>query len=101
MDQAGDETSSTCYGRNVRVHANGFEVECYLPSGEKPALSGTSTSVPNVTNLAAKLFALESPLTPEGAVNLILDGITKTDDSRSGPINPKRSVELLKHSMTR
>ena len=33
VDQAGDPTSFTSTGRNVRVFANGFEVESYVPGG--------------------------------------------------------------------
>ena len=95
VDQAGDETSFTSYGGTVRAHANGFEVESFLPGGERIALSGTSMAAPNVTNLAAKLFALDPSLTPEEVVALIVEGADRSTDGRLVLINPKRSVELL------
>jgi hypothetical protein len=95
VDQAGDETGFTSFGRNVRVHANGFEVESYLPGGDRMKLSGTSMSAPNVTNLAAKLFALDPSLTPEQVIDLILLGADTSEDGRLHLIHPKRSIEML------
>jgi hypothetical protein len=96
VDQAGDETGFTSYGKNVRVHANGFEVPSYVPGGRVMKFSGTSMSAPNVTNLAAKLFAIDPSLTPEEVIELIREGIDVTEDGRRYLINPKKSVELLK-----
>jgi len=96
VDQAGDETSFTCYGKSVRVDANGFEVESYLPGGDRLALSGTSMAAPNVTNLAGKLFALDPRLKPKDVVSLIIEGANTSEDGRRVLINPKRSVELLR-----
>jgi hypothetical protein len=45
----------TCHGKTVGIHANGFEIESYLPGGKRLALSATSMVVPNVANLAGKL----------------------------------------------
>lgn len=95
VDQAGDETSFTSFG-NSEVYANGFEVESYVPGGARLKFSGTSMSAPNVTNLAAKLWALHPDLTVAQVRQLILDG---TDDRQAGEralklMNPKRSIEL-------
>lgn len=95
VDQAGDETSFTSYGENVRAHANGFEVESYLPGGDKMKFSGTSMAAPNVTNLAAKLLALDPSLSSEDVVELILRGADTSEDGRRVLINPKRSIHLL------
>ena len=95
VDQAGEEAAFTSYGKNVRAHANGFEVDSYVPGGNRLKYSGTSMAAPNATNLAAKLFALDPSLTPEEAVKLILDGADRSDDGRRVLINPKRSIELL------
>ncbi|MCX7172921.1 MAG: S8 family serine peptidase [Proteobacteria bacterium] len=41
VDKAGDEASFTSYGPTVKVHANGYQVESYLPGGDRVAMSGT------------------------------------------------------------
>ncbi len=96
VDQAGDETGFTSYGENVQVHANGFEVDSYLPGGVRQTLSGTSMSAPNVANLAAKLLAIDPSLSPEDVVSLIKLGATPSDDGRRNLIHPQKSIELLK-----
>jgi subtilisin family serine protease len=57
VDQAGEQTSFTSFG-NCDVYSNGFEVERFVPGGDRMKLSGTSMAAPNVTNLAATLWAL-------------------------------------------
>ncbi len=99
VNQAGDETSFTSYGDTVVVHANGYEIESYLPGGSKLKLSGTSMASPNVANLAAKLFAIDSSLTPAEVIELIKKSATATDDGRRHLIDPKRSVALLQATM--
>ena len=96
VDQAGEETSFTSYGNTVVVHADGYEVESYVPGGTKLKDSGTSMAAPNVTNLAAKLIALDPSLTPEQTIALIRKGADKSADGRRNLINPKATVELLK-----
>jgi hypothetical protein len=97
VDQAGDETSFTSFGKNVIAYADGFEVESYIPGGSKLKLSGTSMASPEVTNLAAKLFALDPSLKPADVIQLIKDGL---EPSATNPkillLNPKKSVDLLK-----
>jgi len=95
VNQAGDETSFTSYGDTVVVHANGYEVESYIPGGSKLKMSGTSMASPNVANLAAKLFALDPSLTPARAITLIKQGATASPDGRRHLIDPKRTVALL------
>jgi subtilisin family serine protease len=97
VNQAGDETSFTSYGPTVAVDADGYEVESYVPGGAKLKLSGTSMASPNVTNLAAKLFALDPSLTPQKVIELIKQGATPSEDGRRHLIHPKRSIELLKN----
>ena len=71
-------------------------MESYVPGGAKLKLSGTSMASPNVTNLAAKLFALDPSLTPAQVIDLIKQGATTSEDGRRHLIDPKRSVELLR-----
>jgi hypothetical protein len=96
VDHAGDETNFTSYGDNVLVHADGQAVESVVPGGVKVKMTGTSMAAPQVTNLAAKLLAIEPGLTPTQLVTLIREGANTSDDGRRHLMNPRRSVELLR-----
>jgi subtilisin family serine protease len=94
VDQAGDETDFTSFGK-VDVYANGFEVESWLPGGDRLPLSGTSMSSPQVTGLAAKVFALRPELSPTEVRELIQ---ANTDERMAGDrpirlIHPRRTIE--------
>jgi subtilisin family serine protease len=97
VDQAGEATSFTSEGRTVRVYANGFEVESFVPGGNRVKFSGTSMASPNVANLAAKLIARDPTLDPEETARLIIEGADDMgeDGKTMRVINPKRSMELL------
>ncbi len=95
VDQAGEETGFTSFGKSVAVYANGFEVKSYIPGGEQLAFSGTSMAAPNVTNLAGKLFALNPKLTVAQVIDLIKSGTDTSEDGRIKLINPQKSVETL------
>jgi hypothetical protein len=95
VNQSGDETSFTSYGNAVVVDADGYEVESYVPGGDRVKLSGTSMASPNVVNLAAKLFALDPSLTPAQVIELIRQGASTSKDGRFHLIDEKRSVALL------
>jgi subtilisin family serine protease len=100
VDQAGDETSFTSFGKNVSAYADGFEVDSPIPGGTSLKLSGTSMASPAVANLAAKLFALDPSLKPGDVIDLIKQGLTPSKtDSRILLIDPSKSVELLKQKM--
>jgi len=103
VDQAGEATTFTSFGPTVNVYSNGFEVESYVPGGDRLAFSGTSMASPNVVNLAAKLIALDPSLTPAEVAGLIQEG---ADEVREGDevmkvINPVRSAELLERRVNR
>lgn len=93
VDLAGEETSFSTFGKTVVVHANGFEVESFLPGGDRVKFSGTSMASPQVANLAAKLFALA----PSATVAQVRDAILQGADRRGrvNLVNPRRSAELL------
>ena len=96
VDAAGDETSFTSLGK-VEIYANGFEVESYVPGGNRIKFNGTSMSSPQVLNLAAKLLALAPSLTTAELRELILDGSDERE-LRTRTIqlmNPAASVQLL------
>jgi subtilisin family serine protease len=101
VDQAGEETSFTSFGKNVDVHANGFEVESALPGGGRLKYSGTSMAAPNVANLAAKLLALRPQLTVAEVTDLIQRAVDRSTDGRIHLLNPRRSVELLRSANSR
>jgi len=96
VDQAGEQTSFTSFG-NVDVYSNGFEVDSYVPGGDRMKLSGTSMSAPNVTNLAAKLWAVKPKLTVEQVKQYI---VQSADEKKSGDktirlMNPKASMSAV------
>jgi len=95
VDQAGDQTSFTSFGKNVKVYADGFEVESVIPGGDKLKFSGTSMASPNVENLAAKLLVVDPTLTPTDLISLIEQGADTGDDPRLKLINPEKSLQLL------
>jgi subtilisin family serine protease len=96
VDQAGDPTGFTSQGENVRLYANGFEVESYVPGGGRMAASGTSMSSPAVVNLAAKILAVEPFLTPPAVIELIMAGATPRDDDPDFLLlNPKGTMIQL------
>ena len=92
VDRAGDEASFTSYGPTVKVHANGYQVESYLPGGDRVALSGTSMASPQVANLAGKLLAVNPKLKPADVIKLIVDTSERASDGRRNLINPKKAL---------
>jgi len=95
VDQAGQQTNFTSTGQNIGVYADGYEVESVVPGGAKVHMSGTSMAAPEVTNLAAKLLAIDPKLTPEQLIAVI----TRTADPGERPtirrINPKLAVSSI------
>jgi hypothetical protein len=92
VDSAGEEAPFTSYGPTVKVHADGYQVESYLPGGSKVALSGTSMASPEVANLAAKLLAVNPKLTPTDLVRIITSTADASEDGRRHLINPKKAL---------
>lgn len=101
VDQAGDEAAFTSYGQRVRVYANGYEVESYVPGGEILALSGTSMASPQVVNLAAKLLVRHPQLTTAQLRNAILDGADEKEIETGKTIrllNPLGSLDCVREA---
>jgi hypothetical protein len=92
VDRAGEEASFTSYGPTVKVHANGYQVESFLPGGERVALSGTSMASPQVANLAAKMLAVNPKLKPTDLIKLIVDTAERTADGRRNLMDAKKAV---------
>jgi subtilisin family serine protease len=95
VDKAGDEAPFTSYGPTVKVHANGYQVDSYLPGGSRVALSGTSMASPNVANLAAKILAINPSLKPVQVIALIQETSEATTDGRRKLINPAKALAKL------
>lgn len=96
VDQAGDPTSFTSFGKNVQVYANGFEVDSFVPGGARMEMSGTSMASPNAANLAGKLLALNPKLKPKEVIALIKKGADAVEGSHPYLLlNPKASRALL------
>ena len=96
VDQAGDEASFTSYGPTVKVHANGYQVESYLPGGDRVALSGTSMASPQVANLAGKMLAVNPKLTPQQVIEIIVATANKTSDGRRTLVNPAKALDAAR-----
>ena len=96
VDKAGDEAPFTSYGPTVKVHANGYQVESYLPGGDRVALSGTSMSSPQVANLAAKMLALNPKLKPEDLIKIIVETAEKSADGRRVLVHPAKAVSAAR-----
>jgi subtilisin family serine protease len=92
VDKAGDEAAFTSYGPTVVVDANGYEVESYIPGGDRLKFSGTSMASPNVANLAAKILVVNPKLTPAQVIDIIRKTAEKTADGRRNLIDPKKAV---------
>ena len=92
VDKSGDEAPFTSYGSTVVVHANGYQVESFLPGGSRVGLSGTSMASPNVANLAAKLLAAKPALKPTEVIAIIRDTADKTTDGRRTLMNPAKAM---------
>lgn len=95
VDRAGAAANFTSFGKHVALYGKGVELEALIPGGERIVASGTSFAAPQVTNLAAKLLALNPKLTTAEVVDLIRDGADTGNDTRLSLINPKRSLALL------
>lgn len=100
VDQSGKPTGFTSFGGNVHLYANGFEVESYIPGGQRLKFNGTSMASPQVVNLAAKILAVNPKLSAAEVIETITKGGDpmpgSKDDARRMLINPKKSVEMAR-----
>lgn len=100
VDIEGKKTSFTTEGSSVDVYANGYEVESYVPGGERVKMSGTSMASPNVVNLAAKIISVNPELTPVEVKELIISNATKSEEDPDVLlIHPKKSIEAVKSKL--
>lgn len=92
VDRAGDEAAFTSYGPTVKVHANGYQVESFLPGGQRVALSGTSMAAPQVANLAAKLLVVNPKLKPAELIDIIVKTAERSADGRRNLLHPQKAL---------
>jgi subtilisin family serine protease len=95
VDQAGDEAPFTSYGPTVKLHANGYQVDSWVPGGRRIAISGTSMSAPQVTNLAAKLLAVQPSLKPAELIALMERTADRSEDGRRVLVHPARALAAI------
>jgi len=100
VDKAGDEAPFTSYGPTVVVHSNGYEVDSYVPGGDRMKFSGTSMAAPNVTNLAAKILAANPRLKPPEVIRIIRDTADSSEDGRRHLINPAKAFAAAQNTLT-
>jgi hypothetical protein len=86
----------TSFGKSIDIYANGFEVKTRMPGGKKTLISGTSLAAPQVSNLAAKLFAVDPTLTVQDVRELIESTATVEGDQKIRVIHPKAALAALK-----
>lgn len=98
VDKAGDEAPFTSYGPTVALHANGYLVDSTIPGGGRLAISGTSMSAPQVTNLAAKLLAVKPSLKPAELIAVMRATAERSDDGRRTLIHPARALAAVGYS---
>ncbi len=95
VDKAGDEASFTSYGPTTQLHANGYQVESWVPGGRRLAISGTSMSAPQVTNLAAKILAVKPSLKPAEVIAIMRSTAERTEDGRRTLVHPAKSLAAV------
>ncbi len=100
VDNEGKKTNFTTEGKGITLYANGFEIESYVPGGDKVKFSGTSMASPNVANLAAKILALKPNLSPKDVIALIEKGSdAMEEDADLLLINPKATLKQIDNSI--
>jgi subtilisin family serine protease len=96
VDIALQPASFTSYGKSIDVYANGFEVPAKVPGGMSMNVSGTSIAAPQVTNLAAKLLAVNPRLTATAVRAIIEETATSEGDKKLKVINPRAALAEAK-----
>jgi hypothetical protein len=86
----------TSFGKSIDIYANGFEVKTRMPGGKRTMISGTSLAAPQVSNLAAKLLAVQPSLSVSELRDLIEGTSTLEGDSKIKVIHPKAAMAALK-----
>jgi len=99
VDQAGAHTPFTSYSNRIDVYAKGVDVYTAMPGGSKMMMSDNTLAAPQVSNLAAKLLAINPELAPADIIELILgnaDAVEMDGEKTIRLMNGKATVEKLK-----
>lgn len=97
VDDEGKRTSFTTEGKSVDFYANGYEIESYVPGGDRMKFSGTSMASPQVANLAAKMLTINPALTPADLIAIIKSTSTPDPEGKGLLlIHPKNAVAKIK-----
>lgn len=95
VDIEGKKTGFTTEGESVDVYANGYEVDSYVPGGDRIKFSGTSMAAPQVANLAGKILAVNPKLTPEQVIDIIKKSASQSEeDEKVLLVHPIKAVEM-------
>lgn len=95
VDVALQPASFTSYGTSIDLYANGFEVPSVTPGGKPINISGTSLAAPQVTNLAAKLWALNPDLSVAEVRSIMLDRATVEGERQLLVVHPGKVLEQV------
>lgn len=92
VDSALQPAGFTSYGKSIDLYANGFEIPAKVPGGADINISGTSLAAPQVTNLAAKLWAVNPSLSVAEVRQIIESAATPEGDKGLKVINPAAAL---------
>ncbi len=92
VDSALQPAGFTSYGKSIDLYANGFEVPAKVPGGMDINISGTSLAAPQVTNLAAKLWAVNPKLSAAQVRSIIEATATAEGPKKLKVINPAAAL---------
>lgn len=96
VDVALQPAGFTSYGKSIDLYANGFEVPSKVPGGMPINISGTSLAAPQVTNLAAKLLAVNPKLTAADLRRIMEETATSEGDKKLKVINPAAAMARVR-----
>lgn len=97
VNDEGKRTTFTTEGKSVDVYANGYEIESFVPGGDRLKFSGTSMASPQVAGLAAKMLAINPKLTPTEIITIIRNTATPDPEGKGLLlIHPKNALASVK-----
>ena len=97
VDNAGNITDFTSLDKQIDVYASGSEIESTISSGMQKKYSSASLATAQITNLASKILAINSNLTPIQLKEIM---ISNSDKSEHGLllIDSTRIINFVKNN---